>query len=119
MVQYIALARISDFNVTPTADHVYSNWLAKAVSSCNNCGKQCCSDNLTAAIAVSTIQNARCFAAEFAKRNFFDNRRQSVEKVSYGFLDIRNDNSSSQIAATAYCLLQLLQLETAFAHQFE
>ena len=28
-------------------------------------------------------------------------RRQSVEKVSYGFLDIRNDDSSSQIVATA------------------
>ena len=30
----------------------------------------------------------------------FENRRQPVEKVSYGFLDIRNDNSSSQIVAT-------------------
>ena len=35
-----------------------------------------------------------------AKRSFFENRRQSVEKASYGFLDIRNDDSSSQIVAT-------------------
>ena len=86
----------------------YSNWLAKAVSSCNNCGKQRCSDNLTAAIVFSTIQKTvkrRFFKSAFlclrvAKQSFFENRRQSVEIVSYGFLDNRNNDSSSQIVAT-------------------
>ena len=41
---------------TPTRVHVYSNWLAKAVSSWNNCGKQRCSDNLAAAIVVYDVQ---------------------------------------------------------------
>ena len=49
---------VPDFNVTPTSAHVYSNWLAKPVSGCNNYGKQCFSDNLTAAIVVSDIQES-------------------------------------------------------------
>ena len=47
------------------------------------------------------FSKARCFAAELQSGAFFENRRQSVEKVSYGFLDIRNDDCSSQIVATA------------------
>ena len=46
------LVQIS-INVTPISAHVYSDRLAKAVSSCNNYGEQRYSDNLTAAVVIS------------------------------------------------------------------
>ena len=89
---------------------IYSNWLAKAVSGCNNYGKQRFSDNLTAAIVVSDIQESlrnRFFnrlTSIFPKSSVFATRRQSnalLKKSTFNsFLDSKNDDSSSQIVAT-------------------
>ena len=67
----------------PFSAHVYSDRLAKAVSSCNNYGEQRY-DDLTAVIAVSTIRKtvrrrfffekaAHCFCRRVAKQSIFKN----------------------------------------------
>ena len=101
--------------------------VGKAVSSCNNCGKQRCSDNLTAAIVISTIQKtvkhrffskARCFAAELQIGGFSKIDVSQLKKCL-----MNSWISGTTIAAVRLslqrCLPQLLQLETAFANQLE
>ena len=68
MCLYIAPARtLTSFRFRCYAHCRSCLLLAKAVSSCNNCGEQRCRDNLTAAIVVSTIQKT-------VKRRFFQKR---------------------------------------------